>query len=99
MAGRWAVPFKYPTFFLGGGVDGVLQNSTPKTYFGSLKGVKSYLLKTDPSEVIKSDPSESLIYVFRVFFQSVGNGAGSLAIGKIAQFWYDLGKVERVQTW
>ena len=29
----------------------------------------------------------------RVFFQSVGNGAGSLAIGKIAQFWYDLGKV------
>ena len=30
----------------------------------------------------------------RVFFQSVGNGAGSLAIGKIAQFWYSLGKVK-----
>ena len=31
----------------------------------------------------------------RVFFQSVGNGAGSLAIGKITQFWYDLGKVQK----
>ena len=37
--------------------------------------------------------SSSLTFKFRVFFQSVGNGAGSLAIGKIAQFWYDLGKV------
>ena len=30
----------------------------------------------------------------RVFFQFVRNGAGSLAIWKIAQFWYSLGKVK-----
>ena len=29
------------------------------------------------------------------FFQFVGNWAGSLAIGKIAQFWYNLGKVKK----
>ena len=34
-------------------------------------------------------------YNFRVFFQSIGNGTGSLAIGKIAQFWYYLGKVQK----
>ena len=36
-----------------------------------------------------------LVFEYRVFFKSVGNGARSLAIGKIAQFWYGLGKVQK----